>query len=39
MSVFVDAAKYHTVHDGADYWFCTAGCQRAFERDPALFVA
>jgi xanthine dehydrogenase accessory factor len=39
MIVFVDDAKYHTVHDAVDYWFCTSGCQRAFERDPASFVA
>ena len=31
MTVFVDSAKYHTVHDGTDYYFCAAGCQRAFE--------
>ncbi|HXY94772.1 MAG TPA: XdhC family protein [Acidimicrobiia bacterium] len=38
MSVFVDDARYHATHEGADYWFCTAGCQRAFARDPAAFV-
>lgn len=38
MTVFVADAKYHSVHDGADYWFCAAGCQRAFEADPAAFV-
>ena len=31
MTVYVDDAKYHTVHDGTDYYFCAAGCQRAFE--------
>ena len=39
MTVLVDDAKYHTVHDGADYWFCAAGCQRAFESDPAAYLA
>jgi xanthine dehydrogenase accessory factor len=38
MSVFVDDAKYHTVQQGVDYWFCTSRCQRSFERDPAAFV-
>ncbi len=37
MTVLVDDAKYHTVHDGADYWFCAPGCKRAFESDPAAF--
>ena len=34
MTVFVDQAKYHAVHDGTDYWFCSAGCLRTFEREP-----
>jgi xanthine dehydrogenase accessory factor len=38
MTVFVDRAKYHAVHDGADYWFCAPGCLRAFETDPAAYV-
>jgi Cu+-exporting ATPase len=38
MTVFVADAKYHSVHDGADYWFCAAGCQRAFEAEPAAFL-
>ena len=39
MTVLVDDAKYHTVHDGADYWFCAPGCKRAFEADPQTFLA
>ena len=39
MTVLVDDAKYHTVHEGADYWFCAPGCKRAFESDPAAFLA
>ena len=39
MTVLVDDAKYHTVHDGADYWFCAPGCQRAFTADPQAFLA
>ncbi len=34
MTVFVDQAKYHTVHDGTDYWFCAPGCLHAFEANP-----
>ena len=39
MTVLVDDAKYHTVHDGADYWFCAPGCLRAFTSDPQAFLA
>ena len=39
MTVLVDDAKYHTVHDGNDYWFCASGCQRAFKSDPTAFLA
>ncbi|MCY4665194.1 MAG: XdhC family protein [Acidimicrobiaceae bacterium] len=39
MTVLVDDAKYHTVHDGADYWFCAPGCKRAFTADPQAFSA
>ena len=38
MTVLVDDAKYHTVHDGADYWFCAPGCLRAFESHPAAYA-
>ncbi len=38
MTVLVDDAKYHTVHDDADYWFCAPGCQRAFKSDPTAFL-
>ena len=39
MTVLVDDAKYHTVFDGNDYWFCAPGCLRAFEADPRPFLA
>ena len=39
MTVLVDDAKYHTVHEGADYWFCAPGCLRAFTSDPRAFAA
>lgn len=38
MTVFVEQAKHHTVHDGTDYWFCGAGCLDSFERDPAAHI-
>jgi xanthine dehydrogenase accessory factor len=38
MTVFVDTAKYHTVHDGSAFWFCSAGCLHAFERDPSAHL-
>ena len=38
MTVFVDRAKYHTVHGGADYWFSAPGCLHAFETDPGAYV-
>ncbi len=39
MTVFVDRAKYHTVHAGGDYWFCAPGCLHAFEGDPTAYVS
>ena len=39
MTVLVGDAKYHTMHEGADYWFCAPGCQRAFGSDPQTFLA
>ena len=39
MTVLVDDAKYHTVHDGIDYWFCAPGCLSAFSADPQTFLA
>lgn len=39
MTVLVADAKYHTVHDGTDYWFCAAGCKRQFDDDPSSFIA
>ena len=39
MTVLVDDAKYHTVHDANDYWFCAPGCLRAFESDPAVYLS
>lgn len=38
MTVLVAGAKYHSNHDGADYWFCASGCKKAFDADPAAFL-
>ena len=38
MTVLVAGAKYHSIHDGADYWFCASGCKKAFEADPTAFL-
>ncbi len=37
MTVLIDDAKYHTVHDGDDYWFCAPGCLQAFTAAPQTF--
>jgi xanthine dehydrogenase accessory factor len=38
MTVFVDAAKYHTLYEGTDYWFCASACLRAFQRGPSSYA-
>lgn len=38
MTVDVAGAHYTTEHDGETYYFCAAGCQRAFEADPSAFL-
>ncbi len=38
MTVFEDQAKYHIVHNGADYWFCAPGCLHAFQDNPGAYV-
>ena len=39
MTVLVADARYHTVHDGTDYYFCAAGCQQRFESEPEVFAS
>lgn len=39
MTVHVADAKYHSLHDGVDYWFCASGCKRAFDADPVAALA
>ena len=38
MTVLVAGAKYHSTHDGGDYWFCAPGCKKAFDADPGKFL-
>ena len=38
MSVDPATAPYRSGHEGTTYYFCGAGCQRAFEKAPQLFV-
>ena len=38
MTVLIADAKYHSLHDGGDYWFCASGCKKAFDVDPAAFL-
>ncbi|HKW72487.1 MAG TPA: permease [Candidatus Dormibacteraeota bacterium] len=33
------AASHHSQHDGITHYFCSAGCQSAFERNPAKYLA
>lgn len=38
MTVDVATAKFVTEHEGTTYYFCAAGCQRAFEANPDNFL-
>jgi Cu+-exporting ATPase len=38
MSVQVATARHRSTHTGRTYYFCSAGCLRRFETDPAAFV-
>ena len=38
MTVATDASGLLLVHDGITYYFCGAGCRRAFEKDPDDYV-
>jgi xanthine dehydrogenase accessory factor len=39
MTVDVATARYRSVHQGRTYYFCSAGCLKRFEEDPARFVS
>jgi xanthine dehydrogenase accessory factor len=38
MTVLTSQDALSREHDGTTYYFCCAGCRRAFENDPAAFV-
>jgi xanthine dehydrogenase accessory factor len=38
MTVTADTSGRPLEHDGVTYYFCGAGCRRAFEQDPAAYV-
>ena len=38
MTVAVTGASRPLRHDGADYYFCCAGCRQAFEQDPDAYT-
>jgi xanthine dehydrogenase accessory factor len=39
MTVDVATARYRSVHEGTTYYFCSAGCLKRFEEEPARFVS
>jgi xanthine dehydrogenase accessory factor len=39
MTVQVANARHIATHEGQTYYFCSAGCQKTFEVDPAKFVS
>lgn len=39
MMVIPSRARFTTDHHGDSYWFCAAGCETAFRRDPARYVS
>lgn len=38
MTVDVDTAEYTSDYQGSTYYFCGAGCKRAFDKNPTEFV-
>ena len=38
MTVDPRVTRYHSVHEGRDFWFCAAGCKASFDADPAAYV-
>lgn len=39
MEVDPAIAEHHAAHAGVEHYFCSAGCQRKFESDPAHYVS
>jgi YHS domain-containing protein/uncharacterized membrane protein YraQ (UPF0718 family) len=38
MSVDPARAEYRSFHEGETYYFCSAGCKEAFDKDPAKYI-
>ncbi len=38
MTVTIEPSGLPMTYEGADYYFCCAGCRRAFEKDPGAYV-
>ncbi len=38
MSVEIATARLTSEHGGTTYYFCSAGCKAAFDRDPGSYV-
>nr|MCQ3805451.1 YHS domain-containing protein [Acidimicrobiia bacterium] len=39
MVVIPSRARFSAEHEGRRYWFCAAGCETAFRREPQGFVS
>ena len=39
MEVKIATAHYHSQHDGADYYFCCAGCKRTCDANPTAYIS
>lgn len=39
MDVDEKTAKYKSEHAGRTYYFCSSGCQKAFEKEPGKYVS
>lgn len=38
MEVEIDTAQHKSEHAGQTYYFCSVGCQQAFEEDPHQYL-
>jgi xanthine dehydrogenase accessory factor len=38
MTVTADESSRPFAYEGVTYWFCSAGCRSAFEKDPDAYV-
>ena len=38
MTVDTATAEYRSFREGKTYYFCSAGCKQAFDKDPARYI-